>query len=57
MQLNPQNAEALNSLSVAYAAEGEIEKALATIDRALKLNPSADMQKLLRQRRDLLTRR
>ncbi len=57
VQLNPQNAEALNSLSVAYAAEGEVEKALATIDRALKLNPSDAMQKLLRQRRDLLTRR
>jgi hypothetical protein len=57
VQLNPQNAEALNSLSVAYAAEGDIEKALATIDRALKLNPSDAMQKLLRQRRDLLTRR
>jgi Flp pilus assembly protein TadD len=52
--LNPQNAEALNSLSVAYAAEGDVEKALATIDRALKLNPSDALQKLLRQRRDLL---
>jgi TPR repeat protein len=57
VQLSPQNAEALNSLSVAYAADGEVEKALATIDRALKLNPSDAMQKLLRQRRDLLTRR
>ena len=54
---NPRNAEALNSLSVAYAAEGDIEKALATIDRALKLNPSDALQKLLRQRRDMLTRR
>ena len=57
VQLNPQNVEALNSLSVAYAAAGDVEKALSTIDRALKLNPSADMQKLLRQRRELLTRR
>jgi Flp pilus assembly protein TadD len=55
--LNPQNVEALNSLSVGYAAEGDVEKALATIDRALKLNPSDALQKLLRQRRDLLTRR
>jgi Flp pilus assembly protein TadD len=54
--LNPLNAEALNSLSVAYAAAGDVEKALATIDRALKLNPSDALQKLLRQRRDLLTR-
>ena len=54
---NPRNAEALNSLSVAYAAEGDVEKALATIDRALELNPSDALQKLLRQRRDLLTRR
>ena len=57
VQLNPKNAEALNSLSVAYAAEGDVEEALATIDRALKLNPSDALQKLLRQRRDLLTRR
>ena len=49
-------AEALNSLSVAYAAEGDVEKALATIERALKLQPSPAMQKLLRQRRDLLNR-
>jgi Flp pilus assembly protein TadD len=56
VRLNPLNAEALNSLSVAYAAEGEVEKALATIDRALKLNPSDAIQKLLRQRRELLTR-
>ena len=54
---NPRNAEALNSLSVAYATEGDVEKALATIDRALELNPSDALQKLLRQRRDLLTRR
>jgi tetratricopeptide (TPR) repeat protein len=54
---NPRNVEALNSLSVAYAAEGDVEKALATIDRALKLNPPDALQKLLRQRRDLLTRR
>lgn len=54
--LNPQNVEALNSLSVAYAAEGNVENALATIDRALKLNPSDALQRLLRQRRDLLTR-
>ena len=54
--LNPENVEALNSLSVAYAAEGDIEKALATIDRALKLNPSDALQKLLRQRREMLTR-
>ncbi len=54
--LNPRNAEALNSLSVAYAAEGDVEKALATIDRALKLNPSDALQKLLRQRRDMLSR-
>jgi cytochrome c-type biogenesis protein CcmH/NrfG len=57
VQLNPQNAEALNSLSVGYAAEGDVEKALATIDRALKLNPSDALQKLLRQRRELLTRK
>jgi Flp pilus assembly protein TadD len=54
--LAPDNAEALNSLSVAYAAEGDIEKALATIERALKLRPSPAMQKLLRQRRDLLSK-
>jgi superkiller protein 3 len=57
VQLNPRNPEALNSLSVAYAAEGDVERALATIDRALELNPSDALQKLLRQRRDLLTRR
>lgn len=56
VQLNPQNVEALNSLSVAYAAAGDTEKALAAIDRALELNPSDAMQKLLRQRRDLLTK-
>jgi Flp pilus assembly protein TadD len=56
VQLNPQNAEALNSLSVGYAAEGDVEKALATIDRALKLNPSDALQKLLRQRREMLAR-
>ena len=33
----PGNVEALNSLSAAYAVEGEIDKALATIDRALDL--------------------
>ena len=38
--VNPRERRGLNSLSVAYAAEGDIEKALATIDRALKLNPS-----------------
>jgi Flp pilus assembly protein TadD len=56
VQLNPKNAEALNSLSVGYAAEGDVEKALATIDRALKLNPSDVLQKLLRQRREMLAR-
>jgi Flp pilus assembly protein TadD len=56
VQLNPRNAEALNSLSAAYAAEGRVEDALTAIDRALKLNPSDALQKLLRQRRDLLTR-
>lgn len=56
VRINPQNAEALNSLSVAYAAEGDIEKALATIERALKLNPPDALQKLLRQRRDMLSR-
>ncbi|MGE0463996.1 MAG: tetratricopeptide repeat protein [Vicinamibacterales bacterium] len=55
-RLAPDNVEALNSLSVAYAALGDIERALATIDRALKLQPSPAMQKLLRQRRDLLSR-
>jgi hypothetical protein len=53
----PDNVEALNSLSVAYANEGDIEKALATIDRALKLQPSPQLQKLLRERRDQLRRR
>jgi Flp pilus assembly protein TadD len=54
--LAPDNVEGLNNLSVAYAAEGDIEKALATIERALKLSPSPAMQKLLRQRRDLLSK-
>ena len=55
--ITPDNIEALNSLSVAYANEGEIEKALATIERALKLRPSPQLQKLLRERRDMLRRR
>lgn len=54
--LAPANVEALNSLSAAYAAEGDVGRALATIDRALGLNPPAPIQKLLRQRRDQLTR-
>jgi len=54
--LTPENIEALNSLSAAYALNGDIEQALATIARALKLNPPAAIQKLLRQRRDLLSK-
>ncbi len=53
----PDNIEALNSLSMAYAVEGDTEKALATIDRALKLKPSPQIQKLLRERREQLRRR
>ena len=55
--ITPDNIEALNSLSVAYANEGDIEKALTTIDRALKLRPSPQLQKLLRERREQLSRR
>ena len=57
VSLTPGNIEALNSLSMAYAAEGDTEKALATIDRALKLQPSPQIQKLLRERREQLRRR
>ncbi|MEZ5286893.1 MAG: tetratricopeptide repeat protein [Vicinamibacterales bacterium] len=54
--LAPNNVEGLNSLSAAYAVDGDVERALATIDRALRLSPPAPMQKLLRQRRELLSK-
>ncbi|MCC7126866.1 MAG: tetratricopeptide repeat protein [Acidobacteria bacterium] len=56
VRLSPTNIEALNSLSAAYAVEGDIEKALATIERALKLDPPPAVQKMLRQRREMLSK-
>ena len=54
--LSPGNAEALNSLSAAYAVSGDTARALDTIDRALALQPPPALQRVLRQRRELLTR-
>ncbi|MBM3782490.1 MAG: tetratricopeptide repeat protein [Acidobacteria bacterium] len=54
--LSPGNVEALNSLSAAYAVAGDTPRALDAIDKALTLKPPAAMQRVLRQRRDLLTR-
>jgi len=54
--LSPGNAEALNSLSAAYAVSGDTARALDTIDRALALQPPPGLQRVLRQRRELLTR-
>jgi len=56
VSLSPGNVEALNSLSAAYAVSGDTARALDAIDRALRLQPPAAMQRVLRQRRDLLTR-
>jgi cytochrome c-type biogenesis protein CcmH/NrfG len=57
VRLEPANVEALNMLSTGYAALGDLPRALAAIDRALALAPSGPLADMLRNRRELLTKR
>jgi cytochrome c-type biogenesis protein CcmH/NrfG len=52
VRLDPENLQGLNTLSSAYAASGQFDRAVETADAALRLAPTEPLASELRGRRE-----